>query len=433
MNRADISSTLDNLDQDITHPDLDEAYGKILSAKVQGESQKRDLLRALQFVVGAQQSLTIDALTEAVVFDDHGKTQNGVDRRYVLDITNCLLNVDELDLVQFAHLSVKEYLQKLSTSVHSELSNTNVHIGIAKSCLSCVLFNPATTSVNLHGTLHKTKKQLILSSFAQYALLYWPFHARDAGESGRQEQALETLLENLFNSAALDKWQRALERIRDNDTMFIRDWALLDSFRTDWELSMESRWEGERDLDSDVFFLKDVKKQRWPDDEAWALRREWRIWPLTQPPGMDPLSITKSFQERMRRVQSRSGFLIACAHGFVEIVRRLRREHPRHQRLTNALDATGLMIASAFGNHKIIRFLLESGADVHLKDSKGHSAMWWAVTGEHGLCAAELAHWGLSDQIVTTWTEKCKELIERGNEELNTLENSNRTLSANAS
>ena len=144
-----------------------------------------------------------------------------------------LLTVDENDIVEFAHLSVKEYLHKSSTKGHSELNNINLNIGIAKSCLLYVLSKPETLSTVFAEPYDWPMKELIWTSFGEYALLYWPIHVQNAGEIGKQDKALNTLLYELFCTDTVLKWQSALESIRDRNTEFIVNWALLDCFRTD--------------------------------------------------------------------------------------------------------------------------------------------------------------------------------------------------------
>ncbi len=403
-------SRLDLLDQDSTLPELDDAYDEILSAKFQGKSQKGDLLRVLQLIAGAQQPLTVNVLTEAVSFDDNGQVQKGIDRRYVLDITNCLLTVDEDDIVQFAHLSVKEYLRKSSTKVHSELNNFNVNIGIAKSCLLYLLSKCGTLLTVFPNTYHWSMQELIFTSFGEYALLYWPIHIQNAGEIGKQDEALNTLLNEFLGSGTIFEWQSALETIRDCSTEFILRWALLDCFRTDWELSMERRWE--RQDDAGVFYLIDLKNLYWTDDSTWKILRKNRCWPITM-----PSESVNGYNSLVKgKIWSQHPFLIACAWGFRNIVKR---QVGRYKRYMNSLKATGLSIAAAFGNHDIVRLLLEHGAELQARDLQGKTAMWWAATGDHSLCAAELANWGLSCLVNDA---KCMELIERGRKELASLE-----------
>ena len=404
-------SRLDLLDQDSTLLELDNAYDEILSAKFQGESQKRDLLRVLQFVAGAQQPLTINVLAEAVSLNDDGQMQKGISRRYVLDITNCILTVNENDIVEFAHLSVKEYLYKLLTKGHSELNNINVNIGIAKSCLLYILSKPETLSTVFPETYHWSMKELIWTSFGEYALLYWPIHVQNAGEIGKQDKALNTLLDELFCSDTVFKWQSALESIRDRNTEFIVNWALLDCFRSDWELSMESRWCDQGD--AEVFYLEDMRTYYWKDDFKWKQLREHRCWPLTMSWVADLHSVMGTVEQK--KVFSRHPCLIACAWGFRNIVRK----QMDSIRWRNSLRATGLMIAAAFGNHDIVRLLLEKGAEPDARDLRGNTAMWWAATGDHSLCAAELARWEPSHLAAD---KQYLQLIERGREELTVLE-----------
>lgn len=388
---------LDFLDRDSTLPELDSVYEEILSTHSWGASQKSDLLRTLQLVVGALQPLTANALAQAVSLDDHGRVKKGISVRYILDITNCLLIMDEHGVVEFAHLSVREYLQKVSTSVSSELSNAKASVFITRLCLSYLLALHQTLYTVFPKDYEWSLKEFRITSFSEYVLLYWAMHTQSLAKTRMEDEIMNGLLKRLFVdsnvSGALISWQLALERIRDDHTDFIQSWGLEDSFRTEWELSMERCWSA--DHADYVWDLKMAWLNRDPIWE-WAAQRKHRATPLTS--YLDTEMRHKMDHTSTKDPAPRHPFLIACAWGFHEIVEAMLKDKDHATQyidVRNQLGATGLLIAAAFGFHTVITLLLDNGAERDAKDLYGRNAMWWAAMGDHSTCIFELADRGL--------------------------------------
>jgi len=277
-------------------------------------------------------------LVEAVSAGDDKQVQSAVNREYILKITNNLITASKDDIVQFAHLSVREYLQTPERQ-HPEFNDANANIGTAMSCVSYLL----SEYTALRGPF-----SLRLTSFAEYVLLYWPIHAEKAGESGRQGTDLGSLLWDLFspgNKRVLDTWEKSQDMLWDLFDEVILSWGQGDCFRIKWHLSMRRLWRQDRQLAPFLFASEDPKYTS-------------KVHP----------------------------FLLACAWGFSEIVAAMLEDGKADEylRLRNDIGATGLIIAARFGHAKTVEQLLRAGANSTETDELvERDALEWATQADH--------------------------------------------------
>jgi ankyrin repeat protein len=366
----DAKAHLDKLDQITGLADLDKAYDEIYKRRSRHENQKKNFIRALQLVLGVEKPITVDMLAAAVSVGDDKQVQSNVKREYILKITNNFVIADKHDVVQFAHLSVKEYLQNPEMQ-HSEFDNATANVGTATSCVSYLLSQKMVFGTN---------RLMNLKTFSGYVLYYWPIHAEKVGEIGRQGTNLGKLFFELFspeNRGVLDNWAREQYMLWDLIDHEILYWGLGECFRTQWHFSMGRLW---WKADQHSPFLYQSETSKYP--------------PVAHP------------------------FLLACAWGFSEIVTEMLKDGnaDEYLRLKNDLGATGLIIAARFGHTKTVELLRLAGADDMVTDkyAGGNAAVWAAQAGHDSVVKALLADEKDPRSMMRHVRQEARKIFERG-------------------
>ncbi|KAF4625153.1 hypothetical protein G7Y89_g13014 [Cudoniella acicularis] len=204
INPDDVKAKLKRLDSEVGIPKLNTVYDEIYETNTRdGAKIKEDAMRAFKFVLCSQGPLKATELAEAVSIDPDGSSRSYVDRDYVLQICSNLIIVEERDVVQLAHLSVREYLQN-SPRFTDTYSDLQAHTQAAESCLAYLT----------HSYTKFSETYFNGGGFGGYAILYWPFHCEGAGENRRKESSLRKLFTNLLLSEevgeAYIEWIKAL-------------------------------------------------------------------------------------------------------------------------------------------------------------------------------------------------------------------------------
>ncbi|KAJ5717885.1 hypothetical protein N7488_003531 [Penicillium malachiteum] len=107
--------------------------------------------------------LSIDTLVKAVSLDSNGDIDESVDEDYILAICSNFIIIDNNQMVQFAHLSVREYL--VSSAKHG-YTNGDANSQVAKTSLLHLLNGCPKSDADATKT----------DGFLQYTALYWPVH-----------------------------------------------------------------------------------------------------------------------------------------------------------------------------------------------------------------------------------------------------------------
>jgi hypothetical protein len=201
-NPDDVEAKLKRLGSEVGILKLNEVYDEIYETNTQGRaSTEEDVKRTFKFVLWSQKPLVSAELAEAV--NSGGILRSYVDRDYILQICCNLVIVEKGDIVQLAHLSVREYLQKSPrfTDMYSDLQ---AHAQTAESCLAYVThFYTKFSEIDRHE-----------KCFGSYAILYWPVHCEKAAKIRREESSPQKLFINLLLNEevgqAFTKWIKAL-------------------------------------------------------------------------------------------------------------------------------------------------------------------------------------------------------------------------------
>ncbi|KAG2387162.1 hypothetical protein C9374_001494 [Naegleria lovaniensis] len=73
----------------------------------------------------------------------------------------------------------------------------------------------------------------------------------------------------------------------------------------------------------------------------------------------------------------------ACSYGHVEIAEYILQKHPDQLDIQMNNHSSPLILSSAYGSMKSVKFLVERGANVHLQDHEGQSAVYHATKYNH--------------------------------------------------
>jgi ankyrin repeat protein len=122
-------------------------------------------------------------------------------------VTSNLLVIERqynLDVLQFTHLSVKEYL--IVTRI-ADYSVFEAHLAVANSCLTYI-------DISLGPDYPPTSTTLNTMTFPEYAIWFWCFHCAMIGEEGRGHRELATKLAKLMRLAPVSENFANFTRIR---------------------------------------------------------------------------------------------------------------------------------------------------------------------------------------------------------------------------
>ncbi|KAH8690777.1 hypothetical protein BGW36DRAFT_328708 [Talaromyces proteolyticus] len=146
--------------------DLNSLYDKLLTtALTANERYKETILKILGSVAISQRPLTlIELYTSCELYEDEDEEERLNFTREIID-TCRLISVRQDGTVSFLHNSVKDFLKD---GEWIDLFKT--HAALANRCISYILTNVGSRKPLQNGDLD--------NSWLQYAILYWPEHAR---------------------------------------------------------------------------------------------------------------------------------------------------------------------------------------------------------------------------------------------------------------
>lgn len=138
----------------------------------------------MKWLLYARAPLSSSASLEAISSEFGGKEFRPW-AEFVTDACKTLVTIDEEnDVFQFAHLSVREYLEK-----RTEYSAAECHLTLAERCLR-------TVDASFGSAIMNQKVSDAKAQFAQYASLYWPVHYQNI-DLDIMDERKEKIRENL--------------------------------------------------------------------------------------------------------------------------------------------------------------------------------------------------------------------------------------------
>ena len=189
---SSIRKTLDQLPQT-----LDETYARVLSQIPQGSQDHAH--RMLQCLMVALRPLRVEEVAELLAFEF---TAEGAVPKYrsdwrpndqveaVLSTCSSLISIvedNDLQVVQFSHFSVKEFLMsnRLGDYSHYQILPRPAHAILAQACLGCLL--------HLDG--HVDDRIVKGFPLAEYAARHWVTHAQFEDVTSLVKDGMETLFD----------------------------------------------------------------------------------------------------------------------------------------------------------------------------------------------------------------------------------------------
>ncbi|KAN0137681.1 Ankyrin repeat-containing domain protein [Lactarius tabidus] len=410
-------------------PSLDDAYQRIL--KEINNADRKDAHRLFQYLAVAQRPLRVEELAAVLALDvDAGGIPkfNASWRRDDLEATvlsACsslvsVVNHDGSQVVQFCHLSVKEFLMSDRLGSTEDISQFHIshdssHVILAQACLGVLL------SVD-HPTPEDSAGDIPLSG---YAYEHWLGHAK----VGNVELQIKDALDRFFDLdrphfAAFFRSSRSPFKLRffkassDEESKGVpvlspavpfyfaaisglsglaerlivaKKPQVIDFCGYKGTLLHLAASEGHinavRQLLTHGADINSHKDFATPPHNASLIRRENRLTPLHLAASEGHLDICQMLLERDADVRVHDDgrdtplHLAASSH-HLEITRILLK-YNAEVNSRNEVGSTPLLIASSTGNLDILRLLLAHNADASVRDNRGRTPLHLATIRGH--------------------------------------------------
>jgi hypothetical protein len=195
-------------------PKLEELYEQIYGvlSTTPDELAATVFRNVLNWLLCAQRTLHTDEFLAIVSVDPRERAANSISRDLVLEVCNNFVVLDtQLDTFRFAHLSVREFLER-----RSDYDKSTTDSLIAEICLWSVLSQSrdlATEKLFLQLGLCAEATLARREELRAYADIYWPVHCKAAGEKGKTsklKELLKLLLTNGDDNSQLVLWSDRL-------------------------------------------------------------------------------------------------------------------------------------------------------------------------------------------------------------------------------
>ena len=172
-NSEDVEEALNRLSNEVGDPDLDKVYSEIYEMNTRAASKSRAIaVRAFHWMMCTQRPLSITELAAGAVTGQSERMKMEGDDEYILKICGNFIVADTSKIAEFAHLSVREYLQKREIDGIREYAQERSHNLVAQTCLLYLLDPPIPLS-NIDQ---------FDDSLLGYSVVYWAFHWEQASE-----------------------------------------------------------------------------------------------------------------------------------------------------------------------------------------------------------------------------------------------------------
>ena len=332
----DVISKLDRLDEEVGLPDLDLVYNDIYQKNPRaGTRDRENVMKTFNFLMYSFAEWYLQDLANAISLGVDGRLNLTIDASYVLDICSNFLVVDRSGYVQFAHLSVPEYVKGGRSAI--VFSDMDAHAQIAEVCLSYVMSPSAQEIVKnsefdrrqaLGRPLRRRKRGAIdippVDLYYDGIGPYYPL--------GLHMYAFALCLEHC-ELASMVKRQKGTALC-----------SLFTTFMSVVEINPEFLTWTHPSLDAKIF---PAYPPNWTAQKRFGLYRTKREQTLADP---------------------QDTFFAACAYGFTEILQDMMRSGANVDvNRRNRNGAPGLWVASRYGQFSVVELLLDEGAEFDIK------------------------------------------------------------------
>ena len=164
--------------------------------------------------------ITIEALVEAVALTPDKSLRTDVNKKLILRICSNVLLVSKDGVIQFAHDSVRTWLnERISPpDMKKEYSQTEAHKEAAKTCLIRLKSIDRGASIEEVSVFAAANISRSLTAFASYATLNWPTHCRLALSEGLHASGLHAMVSNFLSetesNSSFIQWKSSLPSLR---------------------------------------------------------------------------------------------------------------------------------------------------------------------------------------------------------------------------
>ena len=331
----DVISKLDRLDEEVGLPDLDLVYNDIYQKNTRaGTRDRENVIKTFKFLLYSFVEWYLHDLANAISLGVDGRLNSAIDSSYVLDICSNFLVVDRSGRVQFAHLSVPEYLKGGRSAI--VFSDMDAHAQIAEVCLSYVM-SPSAQEIVKSGDFDRRQALRPLRWRKRGAIDIPPVEPYYDGIGPYHPLGLHMYAFAL----CLEHCELASMVKREKGTALC---SLFTTFMSVVEINPEFLTWTHSSLDAKVF----------PDyPQNWTAQKRFDLY-------RNKIGQT--------RADPQDTFFAACAYGFTEILQYMMRSGVDVDvNRRNQNGAPGLWVASKYGQFSVVELLLDEGAEFDIK------------------------------------------------------------------
>ena len=313
----------------------------------EGSESRAVAVRAYKWILSAYKPLELSELSYAAALRDDGVLDPEVSDDFVLDVRSNFVTIDTSDHAQFAHASVRDFLDDLEIHDRRIYSERMVHTQTTKTCLIYL-----TSSMFLSAAENE-----LGTGFPAYVRSFWANHCESCEDHREQDNVLRKLLLDFLS----------LEEVHPG---FLHWHKCVTLHFT----SEDFRWNEHRPYNVAPFFVSGNRyKKRNMEEEC-----------LTPEP---------------------SPFLVACVVGVLDVVVKHRTEDQAMLNARNSWSNSGLHLACRFGHLDVALTLLEKGASVDTKDRWDQTPLHLAVDDENEALVRMLLEAGAKVDTKDDWGE----------------------------
>ena len=370
----DVISKLDRLDEEVGLPDLDLVYGEIYQKNTRaGTLDRENVMKTFKFLLYSFVEWNVHDLATAISLRVDGTLNLAIDASYILDICGNFLVVDHSGYVQFAHLSVPEYLKGGRSAI--VFSDIDAHAQIAEVCLAYVM-SPSAQENLKKRKVKRGKFQYVMSPDGREILKKRNVkrrksrkaHSSDEGLNARVEAASMELLnvsDPVPSSQESFKNHKNWDPLGFYDPLGLHKYAFLLCLEHCELASMVKRQE--RTLCRLFTTFMSTVEINAPF-LTWI--RQKKTFPNNRRNRTPQISFSDySIKNDRGRADQQDTFFAACIYGFTEILRDMRSIRNLDVDRRNKAGVPGLCLASKYGQLSVVELLLDEGANSNIRDS----------------------------------------------------------------
>lgn len=339
----DVINNLERLERETGISDLDPVYEEIYDTNTSPESHSRTIVtRVFKWMLCTQKSLRLKDLTRAVSIGTDGISDDAVNGNFILRICSNFLIADASQVVQFAHNSVREYLEKRQINGTFEYSLIGADTEVAITCLSFL----GSENISQIGSMSCS------DGFPGYAVAYWPTHLQKSSNN-RQQNPLRKLFTKFLtrdDGSAFSEWIKGIQE--SGFSYLSQDWHQRDRL---------------------------CAAASSPASPLFAAC----VWGFSEVI-IELLTMTAADFLKLN-IQRKSALSIACAYGNTDTVKLLVEIADRLHIPTDAYH-DALNAAAADNNGIVVKLLLERGAPISVQgqsEEEDGGALKAAASGGH--------------------------------------------------